>query len=92
MLVGTVYTIADGVAWRNALGEAEQSGELEPEGLSLLMSVHSAAGDVAFDLWEAESVGLVRDALDPMTTGLSTNTYFQVDPTHPATLLPASSP
>lgn len=89
MLVGTIYKIADGTAWRNALQEAEQSGELIPEGLSLLVSVHSAIGDYAFDLWEASSVETVRDQLDVMTQGLATNTYFPVDPAHPATMLPS---
>lgn len=89
MLVGTIYKISDGTAWRNALQEAEQGGELIPEGLSLLVSVHSATGDYAFDLWEAQSVETVRDQLDGMTQGLSTNTYFRVDPAHPATLLPS---
>ncbi|GAA3640860.1 hypothetical protein [Microlunatus ginsengisoli] len=88
MLVGTVYTIADPALWRNALAEAEQSGELEPPGLTLLVSVHSATGDYAFDLWRAESVDVVREQLDPMTVGLSTNAYFPVDESHPATLLP----
>jgi hypothetical protein len=92
MLVGTIYAISDGAAWRNALREAEQSGELVPEGLSLLVSVHSASGDYAFDLWEASSVEAVREQLDPMTQGLATNTYFPVDPSHPATLLPAALP
>jgi hypothetical protein len=88
MLVGTIYKIADAATWRNALNEAEQSGELVPDGLTLLVSVHSATGDYAFDLWEAASVDLVREQLDPMTIGLSTNTYFPVDPSHPATMLP----
>jgi hypothetical protein len=88
MLVGTIYAITDGKAWRNALQEAEQGGELVPEGLSLLVSVHSAAGDYAFDLWEASSVEAVREQLDPMTAGLATNTHFPVDPRHPATMLP----
>jgi hypothetical protein len=89
MLVGTVYTLTDGAAWRNALQEAEDSGELVPEGLTLLVSVHSASGDYAFDLWEASSVEVVREQLDPMTEGLATTTYFPVDPTHPATKVPS---
>lgn len=32
----------------------------------------------------------VRDQIDPMTAGLPTTTYFAVDPTDPATLLPPS--
>jgi hypothetical protein len=90
MLVGTIYKIADGTAWRNALQEAEQSGELEPTGLSLRVSVHSATGDYAFDVWEAASVETVREQLEPMTEGLATNTYFAVDPDHPATMLPST--
>jgi hypothetical protein len=89
MLVGTIYKISDGDAWKNALREAEQSGDLVPEGLSLLFSVHSGTGDYAFDLWEAASVEAVREQLDPMTEGLATTTYFPVDPTHPATTLPS---
>jgi hypothetical protein len=58
------------------------------EGLSLLVSVHSGTGDYAFDLWEASSVDAVREQLDPMTEGLAINTYFPVDPNHPATTLP----
>jgi hypothetical protein len=91
MLVGTIYKITDATAWRNALREAEQSGDLVPEGLSLLVSVHSGTGDYAFDLWEASSVEAVREQLDPMTEGLAVNTYFPVDPTHPATTLPSDA-
>jgi hypothetical protein len=91
MLVGTIYTISEGASWRKALQEAEDSGDLEPEGLSLLLSVHSATGNYAFDLWEAASVEAVRSQIDPMTAGLATNTYFPVDPDHPATLLPAGA-
>ena len=89
MLVGTIYKINDAAGWTNALREAELSGELEPPGLSLLLSVHSATGDYAFDLWDASSVEAAREQLDPMTDGLATNTYFAVDPTHPATALPS---
>lgn len=88
MIIGTIYKIADAAAWRSALSEAEQSGELEPDGLTLLVSVHSATGDYAFDVWEAVSVDYLREQLEPMTVGLSTNTYFPVDITHPATMLP----
>ena len=91
MLVGTIYKITDATAWRNALHEAEQSGDLEPEGLSLLVSVHSGTGDYAFDLWKASSVEAVREQLDPMTEGLAITTYFPVDPTHPATTLPSEA-
>ena len=90
MLVGTIYKITDAAAWRNALHEAEQSGDLEPAGLSLIVSVHSGTGDYAFDLWEASSVEAVREQLDPMTDGLASNIYFPVDPTHPATTLPSN--
>lgn len=88
MLVGTIYKIANATTWRDALHEAEESGELVPDGMTLLTSVHSANGDYAFDLWEGTSVDVVRDQLDPMTVGLSTNVYFPVDPSHPATMLP----
>ena len=91
MLVGTIYKITDATAWRNALHEAEQSGDLVPEGLSLLVSVHSGTGDYAFDLWEASSVEAVREQLDPMTKGLASNIHFPVDPTHPATTLPSDA-
>jgi hypothetical protein len=89
MLLGTIYKISDAAAWKNALHEAEQSGELVPSGPSLLVSVHTATGDYAFDLWEASSVDAVRKELDPMTEGLATTTYFVVDTSHPATALPA---
>jgi hypothetical protein len=89
MLVGTIYKITDASGWRKALRDAEQSGELEPPGLSLLVSVHSATGDYAFDLWDASSVEAAREQLEPMTEGLATNTYSAVDPTHPATALPS---
>ena len=89
MLVGTFYKLTDGAAWRRALGDAERNGQLEPEGLSLLVSVHSFAGDYAFDLWKASSVEDVKEQLDPMTEGLATTTYFAVDPTHPATVIPS---
>lgn len=88
MLVGTIYKINDAAAWKSALHDAEQSGDLVPAGLSLLVSVHSATGDYAFDLWEAASVDAVREQLDPMTEGLAANTYFPVDASHPATTLP----
>jgi hypothetical protein len=88
MLVGTIYKISDAAAWKKALHEAEQSGELAPAGFTLLVSVHSATGDYAFDLWDAPSVDTVREELDPMTQGLATNTYFEVDPSHPATTVP----
>jgi hypothetical protein len=91
MLVGTVYKIADAATWRNALSEAEQNGELVPEGLALLLSVHSAGGDYAFDLWQGASVDFVRNQLDAITARLSTNIYFHVDPSHPATMLPRST-
>ena len=91
MLVGTFYKLAEATAWKNALQEAEKSGDLVPAGLSLLVSVHSATGDYAFDLWEGASVEAVRDQIDPMTAGLATTTYFPVDPAHPATLLPPST-
>ncbi len=88
MLVGTIYKLTDGAAWRSALGDAEQNDELVPDGFSLLVSVHSATGDYAFDLWEAPSVEAVQEQLDPMVAGLATTTYFVVDPTHPATTVP----
>jgi len=91
MLVGTIYKLTDGAAWRRALGDAEQNGELVPDGLSLLVSVHSAAGDYAFDLWEGSSVGAVQEQLEPMTEGLATTTYFAVDQTHPATAVPSAA-
>ena len=91
MLVGTIYKLTDGAAWRRALGDAEQNGELVPDGFSLLVSVHSATGDYAFDLWEASSVEAVQEQLDPMTEGLATTTYFAVDPTHPATAVPSDA-
>ena len=91
MLVGTIYQLRDAAAWKSALHEAEQRGDLVPEGLSLLISVHSAAGDYAFDLWQASSVEAVREQLDPITEGLATTAYFPVDPAHPATTLPSDA-
>lgn len=37
--------ISDGSAGRRALRKVEQSGELVPEGLCLVVEVHSASGD-----------------------------------------------
>jgi hypothetical protein len=53
--------------------------------------VHSAGGDYAFDLWQGASVDFVRNQLDAITARLSTNIYFHVDPSHPATMLPRST-
>lgn len=88
MLVGVVHKITDAAAWRDRTAQVESGGP--PEGFKLPVSVHSAAGDYAFCLWDVPSEEALRAQLDPMTEGASTNTYFDIDTQHPATNIPAS--
>jgi hypothetical protein len=48
-----------------------------PEGLKVIHTLPSPDGRKAVCVWEADSVAAVRAFLDPATTGMARNTYFE---------------
>jgi hypothetical protein len=50
-----------------------------PPGVQGLQFFPSLDGSVAACLWQADSIDMLRDYLDPATAGASENTYFEVN-------------
>jgi hypothetical protein len=50
-----------------------------PEGVQVFHFLPAADASAADCLWEADSLGVLRDYLDPATRGICENTYFEVD-------------
>ena len=48
-----------------------------PAGLKVIHTLPSPDGRKAVCVWEADSVDAVRNFLDPATTGMARNTYFE---------------
>ena len=59
--------------------DAEEVSGGGPTGTRGLQFYPSQDKTVAVCLWEADSIDLIRDYLDPATAGASENTYFEVD-------------
>lgn len=76
MYVGVIHKITDLARWTEGVKAFDRSAL--PAGLSNPVTL--GGPDYMFCLWEAPSVDALRDLLDPMTEGASTNTYFVIDP------------
>ena len=50
-----------------------------PSGVQLQQFIPAKDMSLAVCLWEADSIDLLRDYLDPATAGVAENTYFAVD-------------
>ncbi len=61
-----------------------------PAGVQGLQTLPTADGSMLFCVWETPSIETLRAYLDPVTTGVVENTYFEVDSDH-ALGLPASA-
>jgi len=54
--------------------------ELElPEGLTLHSTIGNEDGTKAVCVWEADSLGGIRNVVDAATEGVSTNEYFEAN-------------
>ncbi len=53
-----------------------------PPGIALHASYPREGGTRAVCLWEADSVGAVRDLIESVIGDASNNEFFEVDPTH----------
>jgi hypothetical protein len=58
---------------------AEEVAGGGPPGVQGRQFFPSTDRSVAACLWEADSIGSLRNYLDPATEGVSENTYFEVD-------------
>ena len=61
-----------------------------PSGVQGLQTLPTADASMVFCVWETPSIETLRGYLDPITTGVLENTYFEVDSDH-ALGLPAST-
>jgi hypothetical protein len=76
MLIGVAHTISDPEKF--FAGAQELLGKL-PEGLACHQVLPAVDGSHAHCLWEASSVDEVRNLIDPATTGIAENSYFEVN-------------
>jgi hypothetical protein len=59
--------------------DAQEVGAGGPPGVQGRQFFPSTDRSVAVCLWEADSIGTLRDYLDQVTAGASENAYFEVD-------------
>jgi hypothetical protein len=75
MYILVQHTISDpATAW----GRAQQCLSSLPSHLKLHHSIPTPEGKTAVCIWEADSVGALRDYLDPMLGPAAKNEYFEV--------------
>jgi hypothetical protein len=74
MYIVAVHDIADAEKFWAGVKEAAI-----PEGIALHSSLPNATGSRAVCLWEAESLGAVRDLVEATVGPYGTNEYFEVD-------------
>jgi hypothetical protein len=60
-------------------GSAEEVAGGGPPGVQGRQFFPSSDRSVAVCLWEADSIGTLRDYLDSVTAGAAENSYFEVD-------------
>ncbi|WP_037606792.1 hypothetical protein [Streptacidiphilus rugosus] len=76
MLIGVTHTISDPEKF--FAGAQELLGDL-PKGLACHQVFPAVDGTHAHCLWEAPSVDEVRSLIDPATTGIAENDYFEIN-------------
>ena len=62
-----------------------------PEGVTVFTFLPATDSSAADCLWEADSLAVLRDYLDPATRDSCENTYFEVDAEHAMGLAAASA-
>lgn len=77
MFVGVQHRIRDADAM---LSRSEKMAENAPPGMQARQFCLSKDRTAASCIWEADSVGAVRDYIDGTQGDSSENTYFEVDP------------
>jgi hypothetical protein len=83
-----VHDVSDPDAFWSAISQAEI-----PEGIAVHATYPSGDDARVVCLWEADSVGSVRELVDSTVGDASRNEFFEVNAGHPAALgLPAVRP
>ncbi|UTV30382.1 hypothetical protein [Photobacterium atrarenae] len=77
MFVAIEHVIKDPDAFWQKVGDMLAS---PPSGMQLHSTMISERHSLCQCMWEAESIDVVRDYLEPELGGISVNTYYHVDP------------